>query len=225
MERHAGMNRGASQSGGRAESTSISARRAIGRFVLWCDSAADDDASALPDRRLNHERCTMSSISRTPIRTAISSTARWSATPALVTPTIPRSRPARSPSAWSSAARPSISTSSSTASRRCWCSRRCSSRSPSRLEGTLYSFVVFSFAFIARPIGTIAVHGDPAPLRPRRQADDGAVPARHLHRRHRLPAGLREHRLRLRSCCCRSSASARASRSAARGTACRRCWR
>ena len=25
-----------------------------------------------------------------------------------------------------------------------------------RLEGTLYSFVVFSFAFIARPVGTIA---------------------------------------------------------------------
>ena len=57
------------------------------------------------------------------------------------------------------------------------------------LEGTLWSFVIFSFAFIARPIGTalsMAIQRRWA----RHQAHRRAVPAGHGHRGHGLPAGL-----------------------------------
>ena len=70
------------------------------------------------------------------------------------------------------------------------------------LEGTLYAFVIFAFAFIARPDRLDRLHGDTTPLRPRDQTDAGAVSARHLHRRHCLPAGLRHARQSLHRPAC-----------------------
>jgi hypothetical protein len=93
-----------------------------------------------------------------------------------------------------------------------------------RLEGTLYSFAIFALA-LSRGRSAPGVHVHPAPLQPRNQADHRPVPAGHRHRRHLGPAHLfalgrvGHHRAGV------SCASARASRWAGPGTACRRCWR
>ena len=136
-----------------------------------------------------------------------------------------RSRPARSQSASSSAAPASSSTSSSTRSPRCWSSRRWSSRYVDPLTGTLYSFALFSLAFVGRPFGTLDLHRARPEAWPRREADHRAVPARRLDDGDRLAAELRAGRRRSASGCSASSAFARASRLAAPGTACRRCCR
>jgi hypothetical protein len=64
----------------------------------------------------------------------------------------------------------------------------------SRLDGTLYAFALLALAFVVRPIGTLARHGHPAPLRPQRQADGLAVPAGKLDLRHGAAARLRRRR-------------------------------
>jgi hypothetical protein len=66
------------------------------------------------------------------------------------------------------------------------------------LERHALSFAIFALRLHRAPFGTILFMASSA-LRPRSQADAGAVPARHLHRRHRLPAWLcrtRPHRHR-----------------------------
>ncbi len=59
------------------------------------------------------------------------------------------------------------------------------------LDGTLYAFVIFSFAFIARPIGSFAFLVIQRRYGRGVEADARAVPAGRLHGRHLLPAGLR----------------------------------
>jgi MFS family permease len=92
------------------------------------------------------------------------------------------------------------------------------------LEGVLYSFLIFSFAFIARPFGTVIS------MAIQRRFGREAKLTLALFVLGTSTAGIaflpatRAWASRP-SCCCRCSASARAWRWAARGTACRRCWR
>ena len=136
-----------------------------------------------------------------------------------------RSRRATSPSAWSSGARPSTSTTSSMASPRCWCFPAIFFPFESPLDATLLSFAVFALAFIARPIGTVVFMEIQRRWGRYTKLTLALVPAR-AHPRPGSPScpGTAPW-ARSRSPCSRSSGSARALRSAVPGTACRRCSR